>query len=173
MNKNKATLHGTLVHLFGIGALITGPAGTGKSAIALELVARGHKLVADDMVECCFTSHHLIGQAPSSLYGFLETRGLGILNIARLFDNHALKKEATIDLIIELTDASLKESERHANPFYLQTIEGISISSIKLPVHGAGNLAIQCEVAAKNYQLQQHGYLSHADLRKHCFQGLQ
>ena len=97
-----ATLHGVFMEILGLGVLITGGSGVGKSELALELLARGHRLIADDAAELRRRGSRLSGHCPPLLSGFLEARSLGILNVRRLFGRRALRSSCRLDLVIEL-----------------------------------------------------------------------
>lgn len=156
----KTTLHGVLVDVYGIGVLITGKSGVGKSETALELVKRGHRLVADDAVEINnVDNEHLIGRAPELIRHFLEIRGIGILDIKRLYGVGAIRNSKGIDIVIELEywDES-KEYDRVGLDEEYTDILGVKIVKLVVPVKPGRNLAMIVEVAARNHRQKQLGY---------------
>jgi len=155
------TLHGVLLEVLGMGVLITGSSAIGKSELALELITRGHRLIADDVVEL----HHvapdtLEGRCPALLQDFLEVRGLGILNIRTLFGETAVKTKKNLRLIVHLKKpASLAELgegrlDMHAST---ESILGVDIPKVRIPVTAGRNLAVLVEVAARNHILHMRG----------------
>jgi len=151
------TLHGVLVQVFGLGVLIIGKSGLGKSEAALELIARGHRFVADDVVEVCEVSPlALKGRCPNLIQHHMEVHGLGIVNIRELFGALAIVEEQQIDLVVELVEWGADidrlglEDQRYA---LLQ----VSLPMVRLPVSPGRNLAILIEVAARNQILKARG----------------
>lgn len=167
------TLHGTFINVFSTGTLMMGPAGIGKSLIALDLIDRGHQLIADDIVECEQENQKLIGKCPLVLQDFLETRCLGILNIRKLYHDKAITKQKSIDLIIELTKHPTIEFNRNSNPFYQKDLSGFFIPALTLCALHSQNIGLQIETAVKNFNLQTQGYFAHQTLINHCEQVLQ
>ena len=152
--------HGVLLDVFGVGVFLAGKSGVGKSEAALELVKRGHMLVADDLVDICKVSEdRLIGTCPPSIQHLMEIRGVGIIDIQAMFGVSAVAESAPIDLLLEL-------EEWDANQFYDRIglkdekieILGVSIAFQKMPVRPGRNLAIIIEVAARNLSLKRIGY---------------
>lgn len=162
------TLHGVFLEVFGEGVLITGRSGLGKSELALELLARGHRLVADDAVE--FTRHGdgLKGHCPPLLEGFLEARSLGVLNIRRLFGPKALRKSARLDLVIELDApvAPLSGMERLSGHRGKREIFGIAVAEISIPIRLGHNLAVLVEAACRDLKLRRQGYRADEDFSR-------
>lgn len=154
------TMHGVLVDVYGIGVLITGSSGIGKSETALELVKRGHRLVADDAVEITQSEEGtLVGHAPELIRYLLEIRGLGIINVMTLFGAGAVRGKKKISIAIHLE--AWKE-ERQYDRLGLDEekirIIDTEIPKLTVPVRPGRNLAVIIEVAAMNYRLKQMGY---------------
>ncbi|MCL1965332.1 MAG: HPr(Ser) kinase/phosphatase [Firmicutes bacterium] len=155
-----ATIHGTLIDVHGVGVLITGESGVGKSESALELVKRGHQLVADDVVEVVRVSENrLTGEAPAMVRYFMEIRGIGIIDIRAMFGIGAVTQSKTIDLVIDLEHwVKEREYDRLGMVEEMTEILDVNIPRILLPVKPGRNLAIVIEVAARNFQLRRLGY---------------
>jgi HPr kinase/phosphorylase len=162
------TRHGVLMDVFGVGVMITGESGVGKSECALELVKRGHRLVADDVVEIRKVSdNRLSGEAPDTVRHFMEVRGVGIINIKNMFGVGAVINAKSIDLVIHLelwNDA--KEYDRLGLNEEFVTILGVKLQRLTIPVRPGRNLAIILEVAASNHRLKQMGYNAAQELDK-------
>lgn len=156
----RITRHGVLVEVYGEGVLILGESGVGKSETAIELIKRGHRLIADDAVEIRRVSNKtLVGTSPENIRHFVELRGIGIVNARRLFGIGAVKMTEKVDLIIqiELWDPQKSYERMGISDEYL-SILGISIPSITIPVKPGRNLAIIIEVAAMNNRQKRMGY---------------
>ncbi|MGI6050671.1 MAG: HPr(Ser) kinase/phosphatase [Acetivibrionales bacterium] len=154
------TMHGELVEVYGEGVLILGESGVGKSETALELVKRGHRLVADDLVEVRrVSSRTLVGSAPEIIRHFVEIRGIGILDVKYLYGVGSVKTTESINLVInmELWD-STKQYERLGADELTTEILGIKVPSLTIPVRPGRNLAIIIEVAAMNNRQKKMGY---------------
>ncbi len=154
------TMHGELVEVYGEGVLILGESGVGKSETALELVKRGHRLVADDLVEVRrVSSKTLVGSAPEIIRHFVEIRGIGILDVKYLYGVGSVKTTESINLVInmELWD-STKQYERLGAEELTTEMLGIQIPSLTIPVRPGRNLAIIIEVAAMNNRQKKMGY---------------
>ena len=156
----RATRHGVLLDVFGVGILLSGRSGIGKSEAALELIKRGHQLVADDVVEICrISDDRLIGSSPSNVRYLMEIRGIGVIDIKAMFGIGAVTVSKTIDLVIELESW---EESRFYDRIGLQdqTIEilGVPIPYQTVPVKAGRNLAIILEVAARNLSLKRTGF---------------
>lgn len=164
----RATLHGVLVDVYGMGVLITGESGVGKSEAALELVRRGHQLVADDVVEVCrITENRLIGEAPEMVRHLMEIRGIGIIDIKAMYGISAVLASKTIDLIIHLEQwKEQKAYDRLGLNDDFTTIMDVRVPQIVLPVRPGRNVAVVIEVAARNYSLKQMGYSAASELDK-------
>jgi len=154
------TLHGELVEVYGEGVLILGESGVGKSETALELVKRGHRLVADDLVEVRrVSSKTLVGSAPEIIRHFIEIRGIGILDVKYLYGVGSVKVTESIALVVnmELWDPK-KQYERLGTEELTTEILGIKVPSLTIPVKPGRNLAIIIEVAAMNNRQKKMGY---------------
>ena len=154
------TMHGELVEVYGEGVLILGESGVGKSETALELIKRGHRLVADDLVEVRrVSSRTLVGSAPEIIRHFVEIRGIGILDVKYLYGVGSVKTTESINLVInmELWD-STKQYERLGADELTTEILGIKVPSLTIPVRPGRNLAIIIEVAAMNNRQKKMGY---------------
>ncbi|SHH16576.1 HPr(Ser) kinase/phosphatase [Tepidibacter thalassicus] len=154
------TIHGVLVDVYGIGTLIMGESGVGKSETALELVKRGHRLVADDAVEIRKIDEDvLIGQAPELIRYLMEIRGVGILDIKSLFGVGAIKPKKYIDMVIHLEPwEDGKYYDRLGIDEEYMDILGIPVEKITIPVKPGRNMAMIIEVAARNYRQKAMGY---------------
>ncbi len=164
----RITRHGVLVEVYGEGILLTGESGVGKSETAMELVKRGHRLIADDAVEIRRSSNdELVGTAPELIRHFIELRGIGIVNVRRLFGIGAIKENETIRMIVnmELWDRS-KAYERLGLDETYTDILGIKVPSLTIPVKPGRNLAIIIEVAAINNRQKRMGYNAAEDLNQ-------
>ena len=155
------SIHGVFLEVLGTGVLIKGDAGVGKSELALELITRGHRLVADDVVELKHVAPEILeGSCPSLIRDFLEVRGLGILNIRYLFGETAVKLQKNIKLIVELVhpqeigEIGLNRIDMVAST---ETILGVSIPKVRIPVAAGRNLAVLVEVAVRNHTLKSRG----------------
>lgn len=162
----RITRHGVLIEVYGEGILIVGESGVGKSETAIELVKRGHRLVADDAVEIRKTSNRtLVGQSPDNIRHFLELRGIGIINTRRLFGMGAVKISEKIDLIVELEPwDSEKIYDRMGVDNQYTNIMGIKIPSLTIPIKPGRNLAVILEVAAMNNRQKKMGYNAASEL---------
>ncbi|MFW5996098.1 MAG: HPr(Ser) kinase/phosphatase [Halanaerobiaceae bacterium] len=153
-------VHGVLVDIYGIGVLILGESGIGKSETAIELVKRGHRLVADDVISVRkIGEEELVGRAPHDTRYFLELRGIGIINVRSLFGAGAVKYQSRIDMIVELEmwDED-KTYERLGIDGRETKFLGIRVPEIIIPVKRGRNLAMVLEVAAMNFRLKSMGY---------------
>lgn len=158
--------HGVLVEVYGEGVLILGDSGIGKSETAIELVKRGHRLIADDAVEIKkVSSKSLVGAAPENIRHFIELRGIGIVNVRRIFGMGSVKLTEKIDMVINLEawDAS-KTYDRMGLESETVNILGLDIVSVTIPVKPGRNLAVVIEVAAMNNRQKKMGYNAAAEL---------
>lgn len=156
----RTTMHGVLVEIYGIGVLITGSSGIGKSETALELVKRGHRLVADDAVEIRQTADNtLIGNAPELIRHLLEIRGLGIINAMTLFGAGAVRNFKKITMVARM-EAWQQDRQYDRVGLDEETIRIIDteLPVLTIPVRPGRNLAVIIEVAAMNYRLKRMGY---------------
>ena len=162
----RITRHGVLIEVYGEGILIVGESGVGKSETAIELVKRGHRLVADDAVEIRRTSNvTLVGSSPDNIRHFLELRGIGIINTRRLFGMGAVKVSEKIDLIVELEPwDSEKIYDRMGVDNEYTTILGVKVPSLTIPIKPGRNLAVILEVAAMNNRQKKMGYNADQEL---------
>jgi HPr kinase/phosphorylase len=155
------SMHGAFLDVLGMGVMITGESGVGKSELALELISRGHGLVADDVVELRrITPEALEGQSPEMLRDFLEVRGLGMLNIRTIFGETAVRRRKNLKLIVQLQKSSTSEFnalERLPINNVNEDIMGINIRKVIIPVVAGRNLAVLVEAAVRNYVLQLRG----------------
>ncbi len=154
------TIHGVLVDVYGVGMLITGGSGIGKSETALELVKRGHRLIADDAVEIRQTADNtLIGNAPELIRHLLEIRGVGIINVMTLFGAGAIRNEKKITIVIKLeTWQEDKQYDRLGLDEETTRIIDMDLPLVTVPVRPGRNLAVIIEVAAMNFRLKKMGY---------------
>lgn len=161
------SLHGVFLDVLGMGVMITGESSVGKSELALELVSRGHGLVADDLVELHRIAPEMLeGRCPPMLRDFLEVRGLGVLNIRTIFGETAVRPRKNLKLIVHLQKASSAEFnslERLPDSDVYEEIMGVRIRKVILPVAAGRNLAVLVEAAVRNYVLQLRGMDSTKD----------
>lgn len=152
--------HGVLVEVYGEGLLILGESGIGKSETAIELVKRGHRLIADDAVEIRrVSSKSLVGTSPENIRHFIELRGIGIINFRRIFGMGAVKLTEKIDLVINLEPWDVnKVYDRMGLESEFTNILGLEIPSVNIPVKPGRNLAVIIEVAAMNNRQKKMGY---------------
>ena len=162
------TRHGVLVNVFGTGMLITGNSGVGKSEAALELVKRGHQLVADDVVKIRrINDNRLEGESPERVRHFMEIRGVGIINVANIYGAGAVQRKKAIDMQVHLEMwQDGKEYDRLGLTENYTEILGVKIPSLLLPIHPGRNLAVVLEVAARNLRQKQMGYNAAIELAK-------
>ncbi len=156
----RVTMHGVLVDIYGEGVLIIGESGVGKSETALELIKRGHRLVADDAVEIKKVSHNtLVGSCPKVIRYFIELRGIGIINVKQMFGVQSVKDTQAIDLIIKLEawEKGKVYDRLGLNEEYMDIL-GNEVVCQTLPVRPGRNLAMICESAAVNRRQKKMGY---------------
>jgi HPr kinase/phosphorylase len=146
---DNASVHGVLVRAFDSGVLIAGRSGIGKSSCALELVDRGHKLVADDVVNIERRGDFLIGNAPAALFGSLEVRGLGIVDVRRMFSEAAALDRCEINLCIEFTDSSDEYADRAESGVHSFSLLGVEVPRISFVVNGSQSLRVLVETAVR------------------------
>jgi len=155
------SLHGVFMDVLGLGVLITGDSGVGKSELALELISRGHGLVADDVVEFSrIAATTLEGRCPLMLKDFLEVRGLGVLNIRTIFGETAVRPKMNLKLIVHLQrppQAGASEAERLPLHELTEDILGVSVRKVVIPVAAGRNLAVLLEAAVRDCILQLRG----------------
>jgi len=158
------------MELYGLGVLLVGPSGVGKSELALELLTRGHRLVADDATEFSLDSQgQLLGHCPPLLSGFLEARSLGILNIREMFGANSVIPMHRVDLVIRL---EFRQEMLARTPQALERLEGrrgtvqllkIDLPEISIPIRLGHNLAVLVETACRDLKLRQTGYRADED----------
>ena len=156
----RITRHGVLVEVLGEGILLVGDSGVGKSETAIELIKRGHRLIADDAVEIRrVSSHSLVGTAPENIRHFIELRGIGIINARRIFGMGAVKLTEKIDMAInlEIWDSSKVYDRMGIDNEYTEIL-GVQVPVLTIPVKPGRNLAIIIEVAARNNRQKKMGY---------------
>ncbi|MCM1507626.1 MAG: HPr(Ser) kinase/phosphatase [Ruminococcus flavefaciens] len=162
----RITRHGVLIEIYGEGVFITGESGVGKSETAIELVKRGHRLVADDAVEIRKVSNiSLVGSSPDNIRHFLELRGIGIINARRLFGIGAVKMTEKLDLVVELEQwNSEKLYDRMGVDTEYVSLLGVKVPALTIPVKPGRNLAVILEVAAMNNRQKKMGYNAATEL---------
>lgn len=156
----RITRHGVLVEVYGEGCLITGDSGVGKSETAIELIKRGHRLVADDAVEIRRTSKKtLVGTSPENIRHFIELRGIGIINARRIFGMGAIKQSEKIDMVInmEIWDPNRAYDRMGLDSEYTEIL-GVNVPVTTIPVRPGRNLSMIIEVAAMNNRQKKMGY---------------
>lgn len=169
------SLHGVFISVFGKGVLIVGESGMGKSEVALELIRRGHVLVADDRVDVARVHNRLTGHSPDLLYGMLEIRGIGIIDVIKMFGASALLQSASIDMVIRLEKYdNTKEYRRVGDDREVFTnILEIEVPTIELPVKEGRTIAILVESAVTNFQLKQAGFNSAEEFDRRVFEHIE
>ncbi len=164
----KITRHGVLVEVYGMGLLLMGESGVGKSETAIELMKRGHRLIADDAVEITMTDMNVLtGAAPELIRYYVELRGIGIIDIRQIFGMGAVKPFQRIDLIVKLEPwTEGVEFDRIGLTEHSTTILGVEIPTLSIPVKTGRNLAIIIEVAAMNHRQKMMGYNAAVEFTK-------
>ncbi len=166
---NPVTLHGVFMEVLGLGVLLAGPSGVGKSELALELLTRGHRLIADDAAEFCRRGAFVSGRCPPLLRGFLEARSLGILNVRRMFGSRHLLSQRRLDLVIQLqfrqdaVSRVAQPQERIEGRRASRQIAGVHIPEISIPIRLGHNLAVLVEAACRDLKLRQRNYRADED----------
>ncbi len=159
---NKEILHGVYMEVLGTGVLITGESSVGKSELALELISRGHRLIADDAPEFTKIGPDILdGRSPSILQGFMEVRGLGVLNIREMYGDNAIKINKYLRLIIhmeKMNDDNISDFSRLTGRTRMQKILNVEIPVTLIPVAPGRNLAVIVEAAVRNHILRENGY---------------
>ncbi len=153
------TVHAGLLDVFGAGILLTGESGVGKSETAMELIKRGHRLVADDSVVIKRTEKGLVGSSPERIRYFMELRGIGIINVKNMYGSGSVLSEKEVELVIRLEHWKQgKEYDRLGGEGDVEEILGVQVPRLTVPVSPGRNLAILIEVAARNHRLKDMGY---------------
>lgn len=156
----RITRHGVLVEVFGVGLLLIGESGLGKSEAAVELLKRGHRLIADDAVEIRkVTSGSLMGTAPKLIRNYVELRGIGIVNVAKMFGMSAVKDQNEIDLVVNIVPWNNNEAYDRLglNDQYMEILD-VQVPMNTIPITPGRNLAVILEVAAMNNRQRKMGY---------------
>lgn len=170
MSEQKVTLHGVFMEVMGLGVLLSGASGVGKSELALELLNRGHRLIADDAPAFGrAAAGALLGECPAGLRDFLEVRGLGVINIRSMFSDQAITAQAELKLILHLEAMGgerLVAVDRLRPSRDNVTVLGQAIPRITLPVAPGRNLAILAETAVRSYVLELGGYDAATDFSR-------
>ena len=164
----RATRHGVLVDVYGVGIMITGESGVGKSETAIELVKRGHRLVADDVVDIRRVSDvRLVGESPEMVRHFMEIRGIGIIDISTMYGIGAVIRSKSIDMVVhlELWQEGKEYDRLGLNDEYTDIL-GVRVRKLVLPIRPGRNVAIVLEVAARNLRLKEQGYNAARELDK-------
>ena len=156
----RITQHGVLMEIYGEGILLIGESGIGKSETAVELLKRGHRLIADDAVEIRkIAEQKLVGTAPELIRNYIELRGIGIVNVAKLFGMGAVKTENPIDLVVNIVPWNTEEVyDRMGLEEHFMDILGVQVPLYTIPVTPGRNLAVILEVAAMNNRQRKTGY---------------
>ena len=158
----KAVIHGVFLEVHGMGVLLTGDSGVGKSELALELLSRGHRLIADDAPEFSHVGPDIVrGRCPEALRDFLEVRGLGILNVPAMYGDSAIKLSKDLHLVVHLqrlANQQLQQFDRLQGSYRTHTILDIDIPAVTLPVASGRNLAVLVEAAVRDQILLRKGY---------------
>lgn len=153
------TRHGVLLDIYGEGVMIIGESGIGKSETAIELVKRGHRLVADDAVDIRRVSNQLLGKAPELIRHYIELRGIGVVDLQQLFGMSAVKLESQIDLVVLMEQwRDDKFYDRFGLDEETTNILGLEIPIVTIPVMPGRNLAVIVEVAAMNNRHKKYGF---------------
>ena len=167
------TVYGVLVDVYGEGILITGDSGVGKSETALELIKRGHRLVADDLVEISRIGDTLLfGQAPDLTRHFIELRGIGVVDVKSLYGIESVRDRATVDMLINLEEWDPnKVYDRLGLKEEYEDVLGVQVVKHTVPIRTGRNLAIIVEAAAINYRVKKMGYNAAQNLVSRVFPG--
>ncbi len=164
----RITRHGVFVEIYGEGVLILGDSGIGKSETAIELVKRGHRLIADDAVEIKKVSNKtLVGTAPEIIRHYIELRGIGIVDVHRIFGMGSVKLSEKIDLVVELEQwDDHKDYDRFGLDTEYINIMGIKVTKLTIPITPGRNLAVILEIAAMNHRQKKMGYNTAEEFNK-------
>lgn len=155
----RTAIHACLLEIYGIGVVIMGESGIGKSEISLDLIKKGHRLIADDRVDIRAVRGKLIGTCPESIYGMMEVRGIGIIDVPRMFGINSLSKSATISFLVSLVSFNKNEPlERIGMKTDRYELLGEYIPMVRLPVSAARSMSDIIEAAVTNFKLKDYGY---------------
>ncbi|MCK4236829.1 MAG: HPr(Ser) kinase/phosphatase [Candidatus Krumholzibacteria bacterium] len=155
----RTVIHSSLVDVYGVGLLFTGRSGIGKSEIALDLVERGHRLVADDVVEITRHGEVLIGRGGEHLRHFMEIRGIGIINVMDIFGIRAIRIQKRIEVVVQLEDwDSSKDWDRHGLDEHYTEILDVKVRQLVIPIYPGKNITVISETIALNHMLKVYGY---------------
>jgi HPr kinase/phosphorylase len=156
----QTVIHGSFVDVYGIGVLLTGRSGIGKSEIALDLVERGHRLVADDVVVVTRKGEGiLMGSGTDLVKHFMEIRGLGLIDVRSMFGVRAIRFQKRVEVVVELDDWDKKEEyTRTGLDTQTQSVLDVEIPKVRLPIYPGKNVTVITEVIALNYLLKHYGY---------------
>ncbi len=170
----RITMHGVLIEVYGEGILMIGDSGVGKSETAMELLKRGHRLIADDAVEIKRVSNKtLVGTAPEMIKYLIELRGIGLVDVRRIFGMGAVKETEKIDLVVQLEPWSAeKQYERLGLDDNYYDILGLKKPTVTIPIRPGRNLAIIIEVAAMNNRQRRMGYNAAEELNKRLMKNM-
>jgi HPr kinase/phosphorylase len=168
-------MHGTLVDVYGTGLLLTGKSGIGKSEVALDLVERGHRLVADDVVTITRKADSvLIGRCNETLNHLMEIRGLGIIDVKEIFGVHSIRMQKRVEMIVELRVWQDRDSfERTGLDKAHKDVLGIDVPHVQLPIFPGKNITVICETLALNLHLQVYGYDAAEELNRRLLRSMQ
>ena len=151
--------HGVLMEVFGVGMLLTGKSGGGKSETAMELIKRGHRLIADDSVVIKEIANELYGTSPDAIRYFMELRGIGIINVKSMYGSGSILNEKKVEIVVQLEHWQQgKNYDRIGDAQQYAEYLGVKIPKLIIPVSPGRNLAIIIEVAARNFRLKSMGY---------------
>ena len=155
------SIHGNLVEVYGVGVLLIGESGLGKSEITLELIKKGHLFIADDVVEYTQLFSDIVGRANKKTGNFIEVRGLGILNISKLYGVQVTKKECQIDVVVELKPISREETfERLGKEYAYKRLFNIDVPHYKIPISPGRQIGDIIEAIVGGFKLNKSGYFS-------------
>lgn len=168
------SIHGTLVDCYGTGLLFIGRASIGKSEIALDLVERGHRLVADDIVDLILKPPDIvIGSGPDMLKHLIEIRGVGVINVREIFGVRAIRLQKRVETVVELTDWDDKEDyERLGLQDHFAEYLGVQIPMVRLPIYPGKNVTVIAETIALNQHLKVYGFNAAKDLNKRLLKNI-
>jgi HPr kinase/phosphorylase len=172
----RQSIHGVLVEVYGLGILILGDSGVGKSETALDLIKLGHRLVADDVVEIrCVSGNILLGSGANKIIAHhMEIRGLGIINITHLFGVGAIREKKQIQLVVKLEEwDSKKNYDRIGTDEHYMEFLGVNIPKLEIPVKPGRNIPIIIETAAMNERLKKMGYNAAKEFNKNILKWIE